>query len=111
KSVAFPMAARVPKPGWRPILAVRHSFGVDCLEHGALFEEESDVFIVLKNLHGMWRKRADPAERHAASRVITIFDLVVVVPLRLAPWREGKGIGLAFVARTIPVCKSSRQIL
>ena len=46
--VALPMAARIAEPRRRPILAMRHAFGVHGLKHRALLEQKPDVFVVLK---------------------------------------------------------------
>src|SRR5262249_5900593 len=111
KSVALPMAARISEPRRRPIFSMRHTLGVHGLKHRALFEKEGDVLIVLNDLHRMWSKRPDPAEGHAASGVVTLPHLVIVVPLRLPPRCERKRIRLPFVARAIRVCEGASHIL
>src|SRR5262249_42868792 len=109
--VTFPMPARISEPGRRPILSVWHAFGVDGLEHRALFKEKGDVLVVLYDLHGMRRERSYPTERHAASGVVTLSDLIIIVPLRLAPSRKRKRILLSFIAGSVRVRERASHVL
>src|SRR5215813_13353453 len=83
QSVTLPVTAGISELGRRPILSVWHAFGIDGLEHRALFEQERDVLIILDDLHGMRREGSDPAEGHAASCIVPVFRWIVIVPLCL----------------------------
>src|SRR5215510_5546308 len=111
QSVTLPMTAGISEPGRRPILSVWHGFGIDGLEHRALFEQERDVLIVLDDLHRMRRERSNPTERHATAGIVTLSQLVIIVPLRLTPGRERKRIRLAFVAGAVRVRERASHIL
>src|SRR5262245_29935851 len=105
------MATRVAKPGGRPVLAMRHAFGVYGLKHRALLKKKTDVLVVLKDLHRMRRERSNPAKWHAAAGVIAVLDGIVVVPLCLAPWSKRQRIRLSFITCAVRIRERSGQVL
>src|SRR5215471_6312627 len=105
------MPTRVAKPGWRPVLAMRHAFGVYGLKHRALLEKKTDVLVVLKDLHRMRRERSNPAKWHAAAGVVAVLDGIVVVPLCLTPWSKRQRIRLSFITCAVRIRERSGQVL
>src|SRR5262245_43066748 len=110
EGVSLPMSTGIAEPRRRPVLSMRHPFGVDHLKHRALLEQKRDVLVVLNELHWMRREGTNPPEGHATSCVVAILRRVIIVPLRLSPGRQRQRVGFAAVAGPVCIREGSSQV-
>ena len=91
--VAVPSPDRFSKPRGRQILGEGAAVGGDDVEHRVLLEQHHQVIVVVDDLQGM---RAVDRSRHAEGQAVAdvvavgLHELVVAVPLGLAPGGVGQ---------------------